>query len=350
MSRGPYEQALAHQFWRQGVAAVPPFAIDPLVSAPFAISADHKIATAGSCFAQHIASALASNGLRYFIAEEPPASFTGEEVRRRNYGVFSCRYANIYTARQLLQLAMRAYGRFRPALDVWTRQDGRFVDPFRPLIEPDGYDDGDKVHADRTAHLAAVKRMLESLDVFIFTFGQTECWRTKDDGAVLPLAPGIAGGQWTPQHYEFWNMKVGDVSGDFVAFVDLLKSVNPQARIIVTISPVPLAATYENRHALVSNSYTKATLRVAVDDICAARPEVVYFPAYEIVTATCNAARFFDDDQRNVTPLAVSHVMRIFLRHFSAPTACTAAATAIEAETKRFLAVVCEEDALDFAG
>ena len=87
------------------------------------------------------------------------------------------------------------------------------------------------------------------------------------------------------QHYAFWNMKAGDVTADFAAVADLLKEVNPKARIIVTVSPVPLVATYEARHAMVSNSCTKAALRVAVDDICAARPEVVYFPAYEIVTA-----------------------------------------------------------------
>ena len=33
----------------------------------------------------------------------------------------------------------RAFGRFKPALDGWTRKDGRFVDPFRPRVHPDGF-------------------------------------------------------------------------------------------------------------------------------------------------------------------------------------------------------------------
>jgi hypothetical protein len=160
--------------------------------------------------------------------------------------------------------------------------------------------------------------MLETLDVFVFTFGLTECWRSKADGMVLPVAPGVIGGEWREDLFEFWNMRAGDVAADFVAFADLLRDVNPKAKVIVTVSPVPLIATYEQRHALVSNAYTKATLRIAVDEICRLRPEIVYFPGYEIATVACNAARFYDDSQRNMTPLGIQQVMRVFFKHFAA--------------------------------
>jgi GSCFA family len=124
---------------------------------------------------------------------------------------------------------MRAYERCHPDLDVWSRSDGRLLDPFRPLIEPDGYGSIDALNADRIAHLAAVRRMLETLDVFVFTFGLTECWRSKVDGMVVPVAPGVAGGEWREDLYEFWNMRAGDVAADFVAFADLLRDVPPMS-------------------------------------------------------------------------------------------------------------------------
>jgi len=87
---------------------------------------------------------------------------------------------------------------FQTELDFWTRQeDGRFVDPFRPRIEPDGYATAEEMRADREKHLAAVRHMIETMDVFVFTFGHTETWRHKKDGAILQLAPGVAGGEWT---------------------------------------------------------------------------------------------------------------------------------------------------------
>jgi hypothetical protein len=333
------------------VASVPPFAIDPLLSVPFTISSSDKIATAGSCFAQHIARGLQSCGFNYYVPEQPPASLSAEEAQRRNYGVFSCRYANIYTSRQLLQLVARAYGRFKPDVDVWQRADGRFVDPFRPLVEPDGFLTVDDLHADRAVHLAAVRKMLESLDVLVFTFGQTECWRTKSDGAVVPVAPGVAGGQWPSDVFEFWNMRVADVVADFLEVTDLIRASNSKAKIVVSVSPVPLVATYENRHALVSNAYTKATLRVAVDEICAVRPEVSYFPSYEVITASCNATRYYEDDQRNVTPQGVAHAMRIFFSHFAADRgvdlAAMAAQSGLAGEVARLASIVCDEDRLD---
>jgi hypothetical protein len=353
LSRGPYQQSPDHQFWRSGVAALPPFAIDPIVSVPFTIAKVDRVATAGSCFAQRIAGALQSNGLNYFVAEGPPASLSSEEARRRNYGIFSCRYANIYTARQLVQLALRAYGRFDTELDHWRLANGHFADPFRPAIEPEGYATLEELRADRSAHLAAVRRMLETLDVFVFTFGLTECWRTKKEGAVLPVAPGVAGGDWDAQIYEFWNMTATEVAADFFVFLDLLKSVNEKAKIILSVSPVSLAATYEPRHALVANAYTKAALRVAADEICRTRPEIAYFPGYEIVTAPCNAARFYEDDQRHVTPPGLTHVMRLFLKHFAPEVAQSSAAGVtgidIAREAKQMSDVLCEEDILDSA-
>jgi GSCFA family len=351
LSRGPYEHLHDHRFWRKAVAEVPPFALDPLISVPFKIASADKVATAGSCFALHIARSLRTYGLNYYVCEAPPVGLSEEAMRRRNYGIFSCRYGNIYTSRHLLQLALRAYERRHPHLDVWSRGDGRLLDPFRPLIEPDGYDSIDALHADRIGHLAAVRRMLETLDVFVFTFGLTECWRSKADGMVLPVAPGVIGGEWREDLFEFWNMRAGDVAADFVAFADLLREVNPKAKVIVTVSPVPLIATYEQRHALVSNAYTKATLRIAVDEICRLRPEIVYFPGYEIATVACNAARFYDDSQRNMTPLGIQQVMRVFFKHFAADGVPSGSAPTaridVAGEAKRLAAIVCEEDLLD---
>ena len=50
-----------------------PCLLDPVVSAKFTIGRDHKVATAGSCFAQHIARKLQATGFNYFVAEKARA-------------------------------------------------------------------------------------------------------------------------------------------------------------------------------------------------------------------------------------------------------------------------------------
>jgi hypothetical protein len=349
VSLNPYRSLPDHRFWRKAIANVPSFAIDPLIDAPFRITPQDKVATAGSCFAQNIAQALQASGFSYFVPENGPADLPDAQRKARNYGVYSARYGNIYTTRQLLQLFDRAYGRFEPILDVWTGANGRYVDPFRPHIEPNGFESPDALREDRARHLATVRRMFEELDVFVFTFGLTESWLHKPDGVALPLAPGVAGGEFD-ETYEFRNMRASEVATDFLAFVDRLRGVNPGAKIIVTVSPVPLIATYVDRHVLVSNCYSKAALRVAAEEIVAARPDISYFPSYEIVMA--NAHRYFAEDQRSVTASGVQSVMRIFFAHCTSNGAAFGTrAQALKLDIRREAAVaatiVCDEEAVD---
>lgn len=353
MASNPYSDLPDDRFWRKAVAGTPPFAIDPITSTPFKIAPTDKVATAGSCFAQHIAKRLQRGGFNYYQPESAPAGMSADEAQARQYGVYSCRYGNIYTTRQLVQLFDRAYGAFTPTLDVWTRKDGRFVDPFRPRVEPDGFPTAEAMRAARVDHLAMVRRMFETLDVFVFTFGLTEGFVHTADGAALPLAPGVAGGVWDESAYAFTNARVGDVVADFLAFVDRLRAVNPGARIIVTVSPVPLVATAAPRHVLVSNTVSKSILRAAADEVCAARDNIGYFPSYDLIAFGPNAVKFYASDLRDVTEIGVNSVMRVFFAHFVEGGAGAAPVKHLTVDVARESAeaskIVCDEEAIQAA-
>jgi hypothetical protein len=343
----PYADLPAERFWRKVVAGVPPFALAPGPSRAFPIPPDARVATAGSCFAQHVSRALAEAGFGRYLVEAAPAGVSREEAEARQYGVYCARYGNVYTARQLLQLFDRAYGTYAPDLVAWTRPDGRLVDPFRPAVEPAGFADEAALLAARADHLAAVRRMFEDLDVFVFTLGLTEGWEHRSDGAALPVAPGVIGDGFDPARYAFVNARAGQVRDDMLAFLDRLFSVNARARVILTVSPVPLIASYADRHVLVSNAYSKAALRVAAEEVVEAEPRAVYFPAYEIVTSTANATRYYADDLRSVTPEGVAHVMRVFLGAFTDAPALTRVPHPLGLEYARAAAVVCDEEAIE---
>jgi hypothetical protein len=240
---------------------------------------------------------------------------------RHNYGLFSARYGNIYTARQLKQLFDRAYGRFIPEEHVWQEAEDVFLDPFRPTIQPGGFILREELLADRQQHLAAVRMMFETLDVFVFTLGLTECWRSTADGAVFPICPGVEGGTFDPDKYEFYNQPVEDVIGDLAAVRNGLLSVNPEAQIILTVSPVPLVATAEpGAHVLSATTYSKSVLRVAAETLRREFGNVHYFPSYEIITGAFNRGAYYAPDLRNVVEDGVKHVMRLFMAHAGAGT------------------------------
>ncbi|MFD1951728.1 GSCFA domain-containing protein [Sphingomonas arantia] len=101
-----------------------------------------------------------------------------------------------------------------------------------------------------------------------------------------------------------------------IALLTTLKEINPGIRVVLTVSPVPLIATYEPRSVLVSTSYSKAVLRVAADEALRRFDWVDYFPSYEIITGSFSGGLYYEDDHREVNRLGVAHAMRCFVANF----------------------------------
>lgn len=304
--RHPYRGLPSYQFWSSSVAQTPGAELDPVVHPRFTIGRDDRVAAAGSCFAQHIARYLRRDGFR-FLETEDPLALGGSMV--------SARFGNIYTVRQLHQLLLRAYGLLHPLDRAWLREDGKFIDPFRPQIFAEGFANREDVEQNRSQHLKAVRQMFEQCDVFLFTLGLTECWLSPD-GMALPVPPGVVATEADCETYRFHNLTISEMHNDLLGFLRDFRDINPAGRIILTVSPVPIVATYEDRHVLVSNTYSKSALRVIAEEGRRAYGFVEYFPGYEIVTAPSVGFGYFEADLRSVSEAGLEHVMRVFSEHF----------------------------------
>ncbi len=306
----PYQHLPERSFWRPAVAARHWHDIREIWSlAP--LRADDKLATAGSCFAQHIGRHLRRRGACYLDLEPPPAFLPDEVARRHGFLIYSCRYGNIYTARQLHQLALEALGRRTPDDRVWSK-DHRFYDALRPSVDPVGHDRPDDVLRMRDHHLSCVRRLLEQVDVFVFTLGLTEAWESSGDCTVYPTAPGTIAGSFDASRYRFRNFRYPEVMADLQGFWGLLRECNPSARMILTVSPVPLTATASDDHVVVATTQSKATLRAVAGDMAALEEDVAYFPSFELISAHPARAMFFNPDLRTVNSVGVDYVMSHF--------------------------------------
>jgi hypothetical protein len=352
----PYKTLPDRAFWRKSVSRPHPDDVDPVSDFNLKITSDMRVATAGSCFAQHIARHLQGAGFNYYVAETGHPILPEDLRKKHGYGTFSARYANIYTARQLRQLIERATGQFTPEEPAWIDADGTVRDPFRPAIQPGNFISVAEMEADRRQHLATVREMLETLDVFVFTLGLTECWESRADGAVFPLCPGVEGGRFDEERYAFRNQTLDEVVADMQGALALLSELNPKAQVILTVSPVPLMATAApDRHVLTATTYSKSVLRVAAETLRTNNEHVHYFPSYEVITGSYARGRYFAEDLRNVTEEGVSHVMRLFLQHATEggqtmPTVNTPTKKNTDdfaATSQAFVDVECEEAALD---
>jgi hypothetical protein len=279
----------------------------------FDIKKTDSIATAGSCFAQHIAKHLSKSGFKYRDFEPAMNGFPEDKLSAYNYGVYSARYCNIYTARQLLQTFQRALGELTPSEEFWVTDEGVY-DQFRPALEPKPFVSVEEARAARESHYAALKRLIAETDVFIFTFGLTEAWRDRRDGTILPVCPGTQAGEFSADHHEFVNFSTSETISDFREFMKLCRSIKSDMRFLLTVSPVPLVATASENHVLVATTYSKSSLRAAAGELASSDEGTAYFPSYEIVSTPPFRGAFFEPDMRSVTPWGVRYVMSHFFQ------------------------------------
>ena len=314
MDHNPYRGLAASQYWRSGVAEVGPGQFDPVTSVKFQITSHDAVSTLGSCFAQHLARHIKDSGLRYMVTE--PLLETEEQTEQAAMMAtqFSARYGNIYTTRQALQLLDRANG-WETADDVWER-NGRYFDAFRPHVRAGGFATIEELRDARIAHLQAAKRVFTESDVVVFTLGLTEAWMSTMDGAVYPTAPGVIAGSQDNSRHVFQNFSYPEVLSDLLNWCQRVREMNSSVRILLTVSPVPLNATYMPRNVWTSTTYSKAVLRAVAGDVATELSYVDYFPSYEIITSPQVHGRYFEDDLREVTSVGVKHVMRVFDRHY----------------------------------
>jgi len=90
---------------------------------------------------------------------------------------------------------------------------------------------------------------------------------------------------------------------------------HPDIRIVITVSPVPLMATFSKMDVVAANAYGKSLLRTVAEEWAAAHDNVDYFPSYEIVQNS-NREAAWEPDLRHVTGAAVQHIMDLFVREY----------------------------------
>lgn len=307
----PYADLPAAARWRAAVARTDPGALAGVWKPKFPLTADAVIATAGSCFAQHVGRALLRAGLNVSDAEPAPAGLPRKLVAAHGYTLFSARYGNIYTTRQMVELLAEASAGTPDPRLIWTRE-GRFWDALRPGVDPDGLESPEEVLALRRDHLKRLRQMLGGVTHFIFTLGLTEGWLDVETGRALPICPGVVAGKFDPARHRFTNARYPEITSDLEEMRRLLQGFNPEMRLILTVSPVPLSATASGGHVLAATTGSKATLRAAAGDFAADHADVDYFPAYEIVTNPAAASRYYEPNLRDIKSEGVSAVMAAF--------------------------------------
>lgn len=316
----PYSNLPRRNFWRTAVSEKTVFNLEGLYAKKFEIGREVRIGAAGSCFAQHVSANMRRRGFNIVDVEPAPDFLSAEEARDLGYGIYSARYGNIYTVRQMLQLADDAMtGNVRDG--DFLDKGGHFIDLLRPNTEPNGYESLEEAKFNRRNHLKRVKELFTGIDVLVFTLGLTEAWTNKTSGTVYPVCPDTLN-DVNSGNYEFHNFNYAEIIADLQALRLKLKQQLPELRFLFTVSPVPLTATASRHHVMVATSYSKSTLRAVCGTMEASCDDVDYFPSYEVITSPLSRGVFYDPNMRKVNMTGVNTAMSIFFaEHDKVPAA-----------------------------
>lgn len=254
------------------------------------------IASMGSCFARAIKNHLQAHGYNYLQCGQGPELEHGSALWER-----------VYSTACIRQEIERGFGLFSP--DILTFPDGRAIDPHRK------HKGKGRIQASHDAAVqscdAAARAANEALTqarVFIVTLGLSEVWYDKVTGKTF--AEPIPSQIFDESRHGFRILSPQENVDNLESAFDLFHQKNPESQVILTVSPIPLRATFIDRGVVVSNCVSKASLIWTAHEISQSRDWVHYFPSYEIVTTQMNAP--YTWDARHVTDEAAAHIMEKF--------------------------------------
>jgi GSCFA family len=266
------------------------------------------VVSAGSCFASEIAYALQREGLNYVVTEHNSEGRVTTDTQEKAISDSSAAWGDIFNTPSFRQLVEYAFGlRTMPRI-VWELGE-HFLDPFRDGVK---FNSIDEYEANYEQHVAAARAAFEQAEVFIITLGLNEVWYFKMDNSVFSRSP------WriAPSFVEHKTLSVAANVAELQLMLDILRANNPQIKVIVTVSPVPLHATFlhETYHVVEANLHSKSVLRVAAQEFVEKNQDVYYFPSFEL--ATYGVENPWCEDQRHVDPKVVQRIMEMFRQMF----------------------------------
>lgn len=343
----PYEDKPKKHFWSPAVAKLHFSDIEDIWTPKFIITKKDRVITFGSCFAQHIGRALRKNGFNWYITEKAPLNCNETLKNSFNYEIFSARTGNIYTTSLLKQWTEWSLAEdVQIDNDIW-QSDNRFYDPFRPVIEPQGFESPEEVRLSRQTTIKNFREAIKHCDVFVFTLGLTESWYDNKFGYEYPLCPGTTTGEFIDGQHIFRSQKFNEIYDNLKSTLNLIKVINENCKFLLTVSPVPLTATNTNNHVLVATMHSKSILRAVAGQLASELSNVDYFPSYEIINSPVYKGSFFEPNLRSVNHFGVEFVMKNF---FDCLTKKYGNLNSKKAAEIPFSDVVCEEELLNAFG
>jgi hypothetical protein len=259
-----------------------------------------NVFTIGSCFARNIEQSL----LKLDVTV-PTQSFTADKLEWYYYP-HPAHILNEYNPGTMSQRINCALDGTSTGTDnLYQTKGGRYHDQ---LLHTTGNYVTLERAVERRADIDQLYSKLPEADLVIVTLGLIEAWYDPATGNYLndpPLGKDF-------KNYTFKRLTVQES-------VDLLgpavkRLADRGQRVLITVSPFPLVATFTSDDCVVANEYSKNVLRVVAEELRDGKM-VDYFPSYEIVRSAGTVA--LQDDLIHPDDAMIDQVVSYMIRNYT---------------------------------
>jgi hypothetical protein len=170
----------------------------------------------------------------------------------------------------------------------------RFVeDKFRAVVNPLG------VMYNPASIFSCVSRIDDAPSVAFFTLGTNHVYLLKETGEIVDNC------QKRPSYlFREEELSIESCTDFLEKAAEMLKSRNPEFKLVVTVSPIRYA-----KYGFHGSCLSKSVLLLAAESLVARHPDYCeYFPAYEIVNDELRDYRFYAPDMLHPTQQAVDYI------------------------------------------
>lgn len=240
------------------------------------IETDHKLLSIGSCFSQHIGQKLLDH--KFLMTNNP----------------FGTLFNPISIANTLNKCLLN------DKIEITDIQENQNI--FFHFDYHSNFNDlaPSKVVKSINDQIALAHDVLQETDWLIITLGTSIVYRHRGSGQI------VANCHKVPQkEFQREFLPIDDMVSALASSIDNIKSIRPQAKIILTVSPVR-----HTKEGIVDNNRSKSRLIEVCHQL--QNDDIVYFPSYELMMDELRDYRFYGADMLHPSDIAIEYIWQKF--------------------------------------
>jgi len=167
-------------------------------------------------------------------------------------------------------------------------------------------------------------KIIAESNVFILTLGVAPAFFDRATGEFVLPRPSALNSRVLAEKYRFRTTSVQENVDNVRYLINFIRKIAPEIKIVVTVSPVPLLASFEHESAVQADCLSKSTMRLVAHEVVhnSKLANILYWPSFEIFRwAGSNASNFYAADDGaawHVSEEKVAGTIKTFVEMFSA--------------------------------